>query len=559
MPFPDTDYPVALDATEDRIDYVDVVYADDFNYHDGQIRKVQEYLGITSELIGQRIAGTGPGGMVSPVASGAAARAFRLAARNAFSAGYLLSVGDAWDTSYTEKLQLSYAGLLWTLAGIDASAKLKIPRSALPPAGEEGRLHWDPAGPSLKYDDGAVWNDVGGGGGASEEQIFSIAMLMGQEPPIVPDSTDLDKQTYRIVVGNAAAGDTAEGCDYLDIGDGAQLQAALTAAGSSQSDVFVRSGTYNLGLTGSPATCLVVPAGVRVVGAGRNQVTIVTRDGGDGAAFSLGNHVVLEELRIYCTAPTVALDGTRYGIVESFDPDGCSLRFIDIVYPDWSGVDPGDLGILWTTVEFDGPVPGTPTGAIEIIDCTIQNAPSDSSVVWMTGFYLQDFDHVTMRNLRVTGSATPVDTYQCKYVLLNQFDFRGFDRQGVSIVGLLSDQASASISDGFVETDHLNEDYMILWSRMTGGSIRSVTLSTLGVTLLYGLRIAYGGGHSIVGLNSLDGVYSSDFVCILGSSKNIICACNMESNTYIDSVDTPPTILGDSEIVHCFSGGRSWP
>jgi len=169
MPFPNTSYPVALDATEDRTDYVDVVYADDFDYHDKQIRKVQEYLGITSELIGQRIAGTGPGGMVSPVASGGAARAFRLAARNAFSAGYLLSVGDAWDTYYTEKLQLSYEGQLWTLNGIDASAKLKIPRSALPPAGEVGRLHWDPAGSSLQYDDGAAWNSVGGGGLTAED------------------------------------------------------------------------------------------------------------------------------------------------------------------------------------------------------------------------------------------------------------------------------------------------------------------------------------------------------------------------------------------------------
>lgn len=163
MPFPSTSFPTALDAVEDRTDYADVVYADDFDYHDKQIRKVQEYFGISSELIGQRIAGKGPGGMVSPIASGAAVRAFRLAARNAFSEGYLLSVGDAWDTSYTEKLQLSYEGLLWTLSGIDASAKLKIPRSALPLAGEEGRLHWDPAGPSLKYDDGAAWNDVGSG------------------------------------------------------------------------------------------------------------------------------------------------------------------------------------------------------------------------------------------------------------------------------------------------------------------------------------------------------------------------------------------------------------
>lgn len=167
MPFPNTDYPTALDAAQSRVDLTNIVYDDDFNYEDEQIRKIQEYMGISSELIGQRIAGKGPGGMVSPIASGAAARAIKLAARNAFGAGYLLSVGDNYDAAYTEKMWLNYLGLLWTLGGIDASAKLIIPHAALPPAGTAGRLHWDTGSPGLYYDDGGVWNPVGATGAGS--------------------------------------------------------------------------------------------------------------------------------------------------------------------------------------------------------------------------------------------------------------------------------------------------------------------------------------------------------------------------------------------------------
>jgi hypothetical protein len=162
MPFPTTDYPTAIDAAQSRVDNVDVVWDDDFNYSDEQIRRIQTLLGTTSQLIGQGIAASGPGGMVSPIASGAPNRAFTLAARNSFAAGHLLSVGDAYDTVYTDKLLLNYAGLLWTLGGVDATNKLKIPRGALPVVGEAGRLHWDTGDSLLKYDDGASWIGVGG-------------------------------------------------------------------------------------------------------------------------------------------------------------------------------------------------------------------------------------------------------------------------------------------------------------------------------------------------------------------------------------------------------------
>lgn len=108
MAFPNSDYPTSLDAVETRQDGVDIIYSDDFHYHDEQIRIFQQYIGISGELIGQGISGKGPSGLVSPVADGGTA--VKLAARNDFTAGKLLSVGDDEDNSYSEKFYVDSDG-----------------------------------------------------------------------------------------------------------------------------------------------------------------------------------------------------------------------------------------------------------------------------------------------------------------------------------------------------------------------------------------------------------------------------------------------------------------
>jgi hypothetical protein len=90
------------------------VLSSDYNWPDIQIRQIQTYLGTTNDLIGDGIAAAGIGGAVSAVADGNTA--FQFAARNDFTSGTLLSVGDNYDTSYSEKMALDYAGDL-TLAG----------------------------------------------------------------------------------------------------------------------------------------------------------------------------------------------------------------------------------------------------------------------------------------------------------------------------------------------------------------------------------------------------------------------------------------------------------
>lgn len=79
------------------------------------------------------------------------------------------------------------------------------------------------------------------------------------------------KQSNRIIVGNAAAGDTLAICDFLETGTGTAIPTALAAAAFGPYDVFVRPGFYP-----SDGTTWNVPPGVLLQGASSRQVFIGT-------------------------------------------------------------------------------------------------------------------------------------------------------------------------------------------------------------------------------------------------------------------------------------------
>ena len=115
------------------------------------------------------------------------------------------------------------------------------------------------------------------------------------------------KQTASIIVGNSVVGDTLAVCDYLDIGDGAQLSAALAAAGAD-ADVYIRPGTYDLG-AGATVAPLAIPANVSVRGAGWLQTRITCKSSGNMGAFSLANFSSLRDLSITVPVTTAAGSG----------------------------------------------------------------------------------------------------------------------------------------------------------------------------------------------------------------------------------------------------------
>lgn len=133
----------------------------------------------------------------------------------------------------------------------------------------------------------------GGGGG----------MTPGGNTP----ASTRDHQAPRIIVGNALAGDTIDVCDYLDAGDGAQIQAALVQAGLLNAglgvDVHLRPGTYTL--ASGP---LVVPYQVWLYGAGYS--TVITPSTLDRRAVVLGGYSACIDMSIVYTAPVVGATGT---------------------------------------------------------------------------------------------------------------------------------------------------------------------------------------------------------------------------------------------------------
>lgn len=162
-----SDYPGALDSSESRTDNVDIIWANDFDYQDMQIRRLQEFLGETGKMIGENIAGSGLAGMISAVADGNTA--FTLAARNDFTSGTLLSIEDDYDGTPQQLARLNYAGQFWAAGGVDVSDTefFKMPKGSSLPSGmiaaDSGRQFYKTGSDDGLYVyDGSDWARVGG-------------------------------------------------------------------------------------------------------------------------------------------------------------------------------------------------------------------------------------------------------------------------------------------------------------------------------------------------------------------------------------------------------------
>ena len=273
----------------------------------------------------------------------------------------------------------------------------------------------------LNYARVAAWvEDSGGPGGAEgvrtlnclvqtftyytlecppEQGLGGIDMLIGQIESVLqgdPSISTIDVQAYglyetvgggssgdirapSIVVGNAPAGDTDDICDYLDTGDGAQLQAAIDAAAllTPPADVYARRGTYDLGA--GVIAYIDVKAGVKLQGAGRDQTIIKTRDSGsvgNCGVYSGSDYVDISDLRVYCPTPLSDITGNwGYDAAVLMEGQHVRLERIDIEFEGgWETI--GDS--LWTVIDsafclFDD--------YQELRDCAVINCPK-ISIYW---------------------------------------------------------------------------------------------------------------------------------------------------------------------------------
>jgi len=184
-----------------------------------------------------------------------------------------------------------------------------------------------------------------------------------------------DKSAPAIIVGNQVAGDSASDVDYLDIGDGVQLAAAIAAAsGSPARDVYIRPGTYDYSL-GSLTGPITIPASVRVRGAGYGQVTISTLYSGnpvDPRAFSLSAGASLENVTIFCPDATM---GDVQNVVDGIVTLGgyeATCRHVAVSFENgWTGWDLANN----VTVEAAFCMNPGVSSTSRVVDCFAVNVP----------------------------------------------------------------------------------------------------------------------------------------------------------------------------------------
>jgi len=242
----------------------------------------------------------------------------------------------------------------------------------------------------------------------------------------LPTGSSVDIQTHTIVVGNFVAGDTSNDCDYLDTGNGAQLDAALTAAAINDDDVFIRRGTYDLGAPGAP-TKFTIPSGVRVVGAGKRQVTLKARAaGGNGSVMDLGTNSSVEQVYVFAPIPTAAQTFAD-GVVNVYG-NNCILRDMIVEFENgWATIgDPAyknlDAGIFtdnYTNVKLYD---------IDVIDTPILD---DLGGTATSGIFLYFTDQVYIRGVQVSGGEYGIQAANYDYGDIQNVRITGWQLNGI--------------------------------------------------------------------------------------------------------------------------------
>lgn len=309
----------------------------------------------------------------------------------------------AWDAvtgvlSWTAEIQILAAitGRQWTLAAgsvtLDSSVGL-IAQTTIPRAPSSNTVVVTAAGhtvPGLAGGNNALALAVRVGDIVHLRTGISIASgnsVTGFAPQLPgPVMTHPDLRSAAIIVGNAVAGDVALDCDYLDAGDGVQFEAALAAAGAGATplDVYVRPGTYDLD-AGAVVARLVIPAGVRVRGAGRYSTIISTRTTGDCRAFVLAEGATIEDVGVFCPVPTAVQAGGQ-GII-SLNERGAEARRCRVDFDGgWAAI--GN----WAWVAVQTPFYAGVTvlsGDVRFVDCEGVDVPQSGAAggINMYGLY----------------------------------------------------------------------------------------------------------------------------------------------------------------------------
>ena len=187
-------------------------------------------------------------------------------------------------------------------------------------------------------------------------------------PTPVPLSDVLkDKITATYLVGSAGAGDTADGVDFLDTGDGQAIVDALTAAAANAGRVYIRSGTYDF-TTGSAGSSLPITGLSGCVISGEGKSSHIILDSLNRSLISSGVGLLVENLKFTTSSPQVGATGT--GVI--------SLGFSEVRNCEFEGFGAASAESLLYAIQIN-------FGTTVIQGCTFTDVSSGTGDGWAIG------------------------------------------------------------------------------------------------------------------------------------------------------------------------------
>jgi hypothetical protein len=296
-----------------------------------------------------------------------------------------------------------------------------------------------------------------------------------------------DRFAPTFLVGNTAEGDSnvaynSGGFNYYpDIGDGAQLAVALGAVTKQGGVVYVRRGTYDLNLAGSPATPLAVKDNTIVQGEGINATRIQGRPTANQGIFAVNaDSVSIRDLRLTISAS----DAGSLGSVAVVDVTGTSFEMTRVAV-EFTTV---AAGALKDGVRLTGPS-GSEFSLTDVVIETAGNTGALSPTICLET--INPGARVEARNLRVNGGDVGVRSNTA--FVASDLNVQNFFVVGVAGVG----PSPTRLANARIETS-VGALPGVLGVSLQGNSneLSGVSISTSGISSATGLRVSNNGGSS---------------------------------------------------------------
>jgi len=365
-----------------------------------------------------------------------------------------------------------------------------------------------------------------------------------------PPGDSQDRFAPKYLVGNTQApyNDSAvayntDGFRYIpDTGNGAGIAAALLAAnaglGGVTGDVWIRPGTYNFGLAGSPSTPLTIPAGVRVQGAGFQLTggTILTAKsaaGADQRLFDIDELAQLQDLLI--DVPASAGGGSNNYVVKV---QGFGVTIANVaITASMTTVTPATLRyLLRVDVQSSGP-------AVSLENLVLANFTEPSNTPTDSALLLVQQGQVSARNITASGGG------------------RGIEVANAATTGGATDRCELRADDVFVEASAQRGIYYheVAGESQLPGTVKvhRAQIRGLWASADAGALLDSGEGHTLsdcaIDLGNIDGSVGVRVTSTTGSCTDVlVTGCKIASRAVgVLFLPAPANVVTRGSVTDC--------